>query len=403
MSFPFVPGHEVVGRLVDRRHRASCSSPCCAARPRHRPVVRRLRRRRPRQLRAHRVRPPRARPAERLLLRHRRRLVDADGRPHEPAARRPRRRLRRGRGDGRAHRLRGARRAARRHRHGDTVVVLGPARSVCSPSPPCAATRRVGTVIAVAKHPMQRDAGARRSAPTSSSTPTSRSGACAASPARSRSATATSCASPAAPTTSSTASAATEPRSRRRSRSCARRARSSWSACPATSHVDLTGLWHREIELVRRATPTAPSPADGVDAAPSTSPSSSSSGRPRSARVAPPIPSPATTTPSTHAANAGRAGAVKIAFDLRTEKERDTLLMTTATRLRARRRPVDAADPVPPRRGLPAREAARRPHPRHLPGRAARAAGRPRRRHPPRAAATRSATPSPCPRCCARA
>ena len=37
-------------------------------------------------LRAHRLRPPRARPADRLLREHRRRLVDADGRPREPAA-----------------------------------------------------------------------------------------------------------------------------------------------------------------------------------------------------------------------------------------------------------------------------------------------------------------------------
>ena len=71
-----------------------------------------------------------------------------------------------------------------------------------------------------------------------------------------------------------------------------------------------------------------------------------------------------------HAANAGRRGAVKIAFDLRNEK-RDGIA-DAPPRVRPRRRPLDAADPLPPRRGLPPREAARRAQPRHLPGRAAR-------------------------------
>ena len=84
VSFPFVPGHEVVGDLDDGspgRARARAR----LRRPRHRPPCARLRRRRPRPLRAHRLRRPRARPADAASARHRRRLVDADGRPPEPA------------------------------------------------------------------------------------------------------------------------------------------------------------------------------------------------------------------------------------------------------------------------------------------------------------------------------
>ena len=125
-------------------------------------------------------------------------------------------------------------------------------------------------------------------------------------------------------------------------------------------------------------------------------------GRPRPPRDAPPTPSPATPTPSSHAANAGRRGAVKIAFDLRDEKERDdpgNLLMPRPGFVLDVDRSTPA-DPVPPRRGLPPREAARRAQPGRLPGRAAR-----RRSTTPTApsatpCSTRS-TASRCPRCCA--
>ena len=102
VSFPFVPGHEVVG-TVDRRHGAdgaavaagtgSCSSRCSAARPgastrRARPAPTG----RTGDCEQRRLRPPAARAADRLLRRHRRRLVDRrPGRPPEPAPPRARR------------------------------------------------------------------------------------------------------------------------------------------------------------------------------------------------------------------------------------------------------------------------------------------------------------------------
>ena len=91
VSFPFTPGHEVVGDLDDGT--PGRARPRALVRDaRHRPALPGLRRRPDQPLRAHRVRPPRARPADGLLRRHRRRLVDRDGRPREPAARRARRR-----------------------------------------------------------------------------------------------------------------------------------------------------------------------------------------------------------------------------------------------------------------------------------------------------------------------
>ena len=95
---------------------------------------------------------------------------------------------------------------------------------------------------------------------------------------------------------------------------------------PGHVHVDLTGLWQREVELVGRlrlrhrdAWPTVAS------AAPSTW-RSNWSRRPISAGWSrPAIPSPATTDAITHAANAGARGAVRVAFDLTAEKERTRL------------------------------------------------------------------------------
>ena len=79
--------------------------------PGHRPGLRRVRARADRPLRAHRLRPAGPRAPDRLLRRHRRRVVDGRARgPRLPAPRRPRRAGRRGRGDGRADRLRRPRR-----------------------------------------------------------------------------------------------------------------------------------------------------------------------------------------------------------------------------------------------------------------------------------------------------
>ena len=108
------------------------------------------------------LRPPRARPAVRVLRVDRRRLVHADGRPRGPARRRARRPDRRGRGAGRADRLRGARGRPGRGRRGrDRSRCSAPARSACSRSPRSGKARPVVELIATAKHPHQRALAAR--------------------------------------------------------------------------------------------------------------------------------------------------------------------------------------------------------------------------------------------------
>jgi threonine dehydrogenase-like Zn-dependent dehydrogenase len=62
VSFPFVPGHEVVGTWTTGR--GSCSSRCSAAPPGHRAPLRGLRRRAGRSVPQHHLRAPRARPAD---------------------------------------------------------------------------------------------------------------------------------------------------------------------------------------------------------------------------------------------------------------------------------------------------------------------------------------------------
>ena len=97
-----------------RRPPRSCSNRCSAASPAaSSPPCAGLRPGRPRQLRAPRLRPPRARPADRLLLRHRRRLVAPRMVAHESQLHAvPDDLDRRGRGHGRADRLRHPRRPA---------------------------------------------------------------------------------------------------------------------------------------------------------------------------------------------------------------------------------------------------------------------------------------------------
>ena len=100
VSLPFVPGHEVVGRAARGLRGPEGRHP---RRPRPGPDLRGARRRALRLLRdrphepllADHCRTPRARPADRLLQGHRRRLGPAAGRAPEPAAPRTGRILRR--------------------------------------------------------------------------------------------------------------------------------------------------------------------------------------------------------------------------------------------------------------------------------------------------------------------
>ena len=108
VSFPFVPGHEVVGD--DDGTRVVLVPVLRCVDPGHRPA---LHARAPRAGSATASTSPSAisSPASRPgTARHRRRLVGGDGGPPQPAPRRPRRLDRRGRGDGRAGRVRRPRR-----------------------------------------------------------------------------------------------------------------------------------------------------------------------------------------------------------------------------------------------------------------------------------------------------
>ena len=103
VSFPFVPGHEVVGVLdaggIDHAGAPlapgtrAVIEPVLGCAPRHiRPAVPPVRDRAHRPVRQRGLRRPRARPPDRLLRRHRRRLVHRrPGRPRLPAPRRARR------------------------------------------------------------------------------------------------------------------------------------------------------------------------------------------------------------------------------------------------------------------------------------------------------------------------
>ena len=143
VSFPFVPGHEVVGDVEGRCASTGAepsSSPCSAARRAastplcaacaggHKGACERI-------AFGH-LRPG---TADRLLHRHRWRLVRRARRPREPAARGTRRLLRRGGRHGRASRMRRARRLLDRvRRAAPASSCSAPARSDCARSPPCA-------------------------------------------------------------------------------------------------------------------------------------------------------------------------------------------------------------------------------------------------------------------------
>ena len=248
VSFPFIPGHEVVGELDDGTR--VVVEPVLALRhPRHRPAVPLVRGGPDQPVRAHRLRPPRARPAERLLRGHRRRLVDGAWSPTTSQLHRvPDDLTDEAGGDGRADRLRRARRrrpprrrahrrARRRHpralhhrRPAQQRRAAGP-RSSPSPSTPSSA------------------AWPSTSAPTWCAEPGELRGRRA--PARPGRCTSATRSSPAAPTTSSTASAAAT-RSPQSLQVVAPGGQIHLVGMPATVSVDLTGLWHREVSITGR-------------------------------------------------------------------------------------------------------------------------------------------------------
>ena len=248
------------------------------------------------------------------------------------------------------------------------------APSACSPSPPCAGCTPAGVIVAAAKYPDQRELARELGRRPRWSSRASCAGRCGAPPAPWRSATATSSAHRRRRRGGRLRRQRGQP-GRRPGRGPARGPGRHGRACPATSHVDLTGLWHREITLAgrlrlrhralgRRRRPAHLRPGLRAGRPPPTSAASS----------APPTPWPTTPTPSPTPPAPAAAARVKIAFDLRQRRNAPMTSVDAPPRIRPRGRPLDPADAVPPRRELPPREAARRAQPRHLPARAARAA-----------------------------
>ena len=311
VSFPFTPGHEVVGDLDDGRRVVVVPVLSCVARGID-PVCAAVRRGPHQPLRAHRLRRPRARPAVRVLREHRRRLVDADGRPREPARRRARRPLRRGGRAGRAHRLRRARRRARSTPAGSPLIGSGTLGLLT-----IAALRQRPTRGRAHRH-RQAPAPARRwppsSAPTRWSRPASSTGRC-------------------GPRTGSmrydngqlgggveaVVDCVGSAESHRPGAAHRRAPGGTIHAVgmPGVTTVDLTRLWQREVAL-RGAYAYQRADFDtAIELVPAP--------RPRPARHAPPTRCAATRTPSPTPPPPARRGAVKIAFDLRSERERDSI------------------------------------------------------------------------------
>ena len=285
-------------------------------------------------------------------------------------ARRPRRPLRRGGGDGRADRLRRARRPLGRQRRRRVAVIGTGTLGLLDHRRAAAATPPSATLVATAKHPDQRAPGRASSAPTGSSPP------------------------------------ASWPRAVRAGTGVVRSIGGQLTGgvdvvvdCVGSRGVDHPGAARRRPRrrrsiLVGMPGHTTPRPhrplaprdrAAGLlrlHAATTSSRPSASSPRPTSAGWSPPpIPSPATPRPSsTRQRRPARRRQDRLRPPRREAPMRtpSPLLASSPTigaghhgrppdapsRLRPRRRPLDAADPVPPRRGVPAREAARRPHPR---------------------------------------
>ncbi len=196
MSFPFVPGHEVVGELDDGTR--VILEPVLGHEARGlRSPVRRRRARRRRRLRPPRDRRPRARHPDRVLLFDRRRLGPGVRRPRVAAPPHRRRHARRARRARRAVRRRHPRRAARgtRRRRPPGHVTARPSSPCSAParwawprSPACGAT---SPTCGSSSAPATRTSASspRPTAPTSSSRPTSSPGRSAAPPAATSSAT----------------------------------------------------------------------------------------------------------------------------------------------------------------------------------------------------------------------
>ncbi len=91
---------------------------------------------------------------------------------------------------------------------------------------------------------------------------------------------------------------------------------------PSQVKLELTTLWHRETALVGAYAYGAETLPDGERRRTFDSRSSWCGGRPRALGHPHLRRSTTSRTPIAHAANAGRRGAVKVAFDLRQEKER---------------------------------------------------------------------------------
>ena len=280
-------------------------------------------------------RPPGARPADRLLQGHRRRLGPAADRAPQPAARGARGLLRRAGAADRAARVRGAHRAAgRRARRTTGCSSAAPARSACSPRSRCASSPPAGEIIVVAKHGHQRELALRVR--------------------RHRGGRARRGAAPGTPLdrrlpAQAGVLRAVPPRRRRRRRRRGRQqavagdraaappAPAAGWCCPGCPPPPTCrAAWFRELEVVGTYASSQP---ESTAAAPSTSRPSWSSPTPSSGS---PSPWPATRCTagarrSTTPTSAGRLGTVKVAFDPRSS-------YSESPRIRARgRRPDPAA------------------------------------------------------------